>query len=818
MRPRFSVDTELTVSPASSTDTFKILRGPMEFNKRQLWSQDGTAIPTFIFQGMWTFFEKYSTNFRECSLAVLNAKYKISPYCNYDVMTSIYLEEAHNLTLNFINVLLAYEGNYTTVIKTSPQFISNTKLVSLVPTNTQGFSFSGQYAEQLLYCNKLGQTRKGVLKLDYAVWTQPFSPALWLLILPLLYIGCVLCNKKMQFSSSGLTLIALICRQGIPFSNQQFKIIIFLDFFIMILSNIWNNGIVSLIVVPPSTPHMETLQEFIENGYKILHPSYITDPYSRYEMDFNVSGVKIRKDMFQVFEDKTDFCTYLAENKFGWPLKSDYKTLNNHKQINKDFRRQDGISREEWWMLDQKFLPTIIARDIQTYNRTKAFGKNEFAHKPDSIVIALMKCHPLMTYCSNVINTIYKNIIGKPVVLVFLEYFLRNTSVYVMRPRFSVDTELTVSPASSADTFAILRRPTEFNKLQLCTQDRTPIPTLIFQEWGTFFEEYDTNFRDCSVAVLNARYKISPYCNYDVMTSIYLEEAHNLTLNFINLLLAYEENHAMVIKTSPQFISNTKLVSLVPTNTQGFSYSGQYAEQLIYCTKVGQIGEGFLRLDYAVWTQPFSPALWILVLPLLCIMCVLCNRKLRILESGLTLIALICGQGIPFSNQHFKIIIFLDFFIMILSNIWNNGIVSLIVVPPATAHMETLTEFIENGYKILHSSFIADPYARYEMDFNVSGVKIEKDMFQVLEDGTDFCTYLAENKFGWPLNSDYKNLIKQKQINKDSRRQDVTDSEEWWISDQKLMLTIIARDIQTYNSTRAEDLFLRIQTWNNRME
>ncbi|CAL8083952.1 unnamed protein product [Orchesella dallaii] len=371
MQPRFSNEEKLPKVPTALSAILlnEVLRNPTEFNKQELWSQRGTEAPAFIFSGLWPSFEKNDNTFRDCFVAVLNAKYRIAPFCNYDIMTTIYLEEVHNLTLHLINSLTVFGENYTKVIEKSPQFITKTELITTVPNSTYGFSFSGHYSEQLMYCNRVGGIKKGLLNLDYAVWTQPFSYEIWSIILPILFIGCVLCTKQKTFVVIGLTLVALITRQSIRVGNRQRKIFIVLELFTLILSIIWGNGIVSLIVAPPTPRHMETLKEFIENGFKILHPFYITNPYSKYETDFNISGIKHDTNLFQVFDEDENFFQFLSQNRVGWPLESNHMAVANQlRHVRKNSLGHKERNIDEWLILKQKLMLTISARKIQMYN------------------------------------------------------------------------------------------------------------------------------------------------------------------------------------------------------------------------------------------------------------------------------------------------------------------------------------------------------------------------------------------------------------------------------------------------------------------
>ncbi|CAL8083974.1 unnamed protein product [Orchesella dallaii] len=350
-----------------------LLTNPELFNRHLLWSQHGNQIPAMFTHDAWTMFRIYGNKYEDCTFAVWNAKYKISMYCDYDIMTAIYLGEVHNISINLVNSHVVYGENATRILQL-PQSIGYSALQGshYSAATVREHSVSGYHSEQLLYCVTPACHSHNSLSADIRVWTEPFSLIEWIIGLLLLYLECVLFHWINGLGSGILTLFTLLSSQGIQFVKGDWKLFIFLEFSARMLSNLWGNEITSLMVAPPTETRMETLKEFVESGYKVLYPFYNGNPVGRYTVDLNVSGVRTdERDLYIVFNETDNWYAMLVDEtkRLAFPMPSKRMVYQAWQMKVVDKSIQNNRCVREWHALKQKLLISLMIRRFHTFNK-----------------------------------------------------------------------------------------------------------------------------------------------------------------------------------------------------------------------------------------------------------------------------------------------------------------------------------------------------------------------------------------------------------------------------------------------------------------
>ncbi|CAL8097936.1 unnamed protein product [Orchesella dallaii] len=237
----------------------------------------------------------------------------------------------------------------------------------------------------------------------------------------------------------------------------------------------------------------------------------------------------------------------------------------------------------------------------------------------------------------------------------------------------------------------------------------------------------------------NLRTYINGNLNGPVMSLLTLASAHNLTISF----------HRRSLDTKSEFEisycdSGLEAVALVSFTSYYPCFIGQLYFQkfdsfsVMYCSKIKDDG-GFI-IRFGTWYNPFSAGVWITILGFMVfILGVLVtqhnhNNVEYVLRQLVTYISWISGANIR--PRHFIITWAVVF---ILSQLYVNGLTSLVTVATVQQGYKTLKDFIVNNYKIAFKQ--SDTSVRIEQllkeEFKYFELPIE-DAFKIFNNN---CTY-----------------------------------------------------------------------------
>jgi len=252
------------VVPITNIITKDLLKNPLKFHRAKYWNGNLKKIPVVTFTSFFEYFLKYRHNTYACSEMVLNPKFDDAVMCTFDIMTTIYFSQVHNLSLNMFmdNGNFIIKTDQRQIIGPSKNYIDSHNFKSYIRT---GFALSSRQSNKFVYCLKTSILNRS--KFDYKVWTEPFSLNVWILfIFSFIFLPCMIFKNGIGNKFEGV--LALLSWQSV--SPKNGKIVVVLSFNLMFLSTFYLNEITSLIVVPETPKLIQNMGELLDAGYKLL--------------------------------------------------------------------------------------------------------------------------------------------------------------------------------------------------------------------------------------------------------------------------------------------------------------------------------------------------------------------------------------------------------------------------------------------------------------------------------------------------------------------------------------------------------------------
>ncbi|CAL8116186.1 unnamed protein product [Orchesella dallaii] len=331
----------------------------------------------------------------------------------------------------------------------------------------------------------------------------------------------------------------------------------------------------------------------------------------------------------------------------------------------------------------------------------RLFGFYLLGLSPSTIFILFVKCIDIATNCNPHIPNYIDNLPAIKLLVLPLGYL--NTKKLVGSVVSNEYFQQRIEYISKIVERGIFENPLQFQKSNFWNGNTKKVPAKIHVTWIYFYKLFGNNRHLCSVMVANAKsYMYSHYCSYDVLTTLYLAEVHNMTIPLLN---AFDPKEVGGVSQTfvYEFIGPS---SYQPTGHElelhqltGFSFSYDLAKQLIYCLK--RKPQSKIAFDYEIWAAPFSYKLWILIFVALTIAYVILLRNMNLAIGIPTVIALCSNQGFQVQSKNLKFYVVMIFRAFFLGSFYGNEITSLMVSPPVWVGYQSLKQILEDGYKII---------------------------------------------------------------------------------------------------------------------
>ncbi|CAL8130134.1 unnamed protein product [Orchesella dallaii] len=296
-----------------------------------------------------------------------------SMYCDSKVMVIVLLEKLHNFTFTIYNLQIksqskAYVDGTDPYITSVEMSFQNTLDVAFEVTNLHDGS------QGLIYCKKesRAENRNAIMH-----WIEPFAVLLWLYCFMLLGISFLftVVSTNSVHDSFGIIygVLGVILRQYTNVVGR--KLLILTSFFGLIVGSFYETQTTSLAIVQLPPQKIQSLQELLQKGYKILAEEEAD--LRIYKHDFKIKGVldKFDESWFIYASSHDDYngkmqvlWNLLATQKYATTLRTSYVS-DNAVRYEKNIPRETGVAEFHCYGIPNELLKYYFYWTVSVKNR-----------------------------------------------------------------------------------------------------------------------------------------------------------------------------------------------------------------------------------------------------------------------------------------------------------------------------------------------------------------------------------------------------------------------------------------------------------------
>ncbi|CAL8136630.1 unnamed protein product [Orchesella dallaii] len=252
------------------------------------------------------------------------------------------------------------------------------------------------------------------------------------------------------------------------------------------------------------------------------------------------------------------------------------------------------------------------------------------------------------------------------------------------------------------------------------------IPALVF-DTHSFIEETPKEEQGVCLSQTN---RINYKCREGIMTMLTYGEIHNLTISLKRLTMENVVKYGIIkfdkgpeqLTFSIAFAVQKKAMSVVAQ----LMFESFDSRSFLYCPRVKNTGKEGNLLELGVWYEPFTPRIWLIVLSIIIFGVACCYMHVRDIQQvfGELLNYWAAVFGAEISPRYF---ILVSSFGFLLTQIYSNGLTSIITVGKTPEGFKTIAELLQAGYKILiePGSLEGSIEDRYGNEFRRFGLSTE---------------------------------------------------------------------------------------------
>ncbi|CAL8092305.1 unnamed protein product [Orchesella dallaii] len=369
--------------PLSKPFMMTLLLDPMKFHKSHFWNGNGRSMIAHTDNVHQLYFESFPGNPLMC-FTLLKMMTRTAAFCNQELMSTISLEPVHNITIFLLNPHNPADRRpyIRTFAKQSFQILTgHISYESRSLNHIARLLLSRYYYEVFVYCtgnaDDDGNGEMELLTFQLSLWATPFTSSVWILV------GILIIGSALGYSKWNLThfLYSELFRSFAAFmgnsSSKQSRTSLILILCGMLLLGLYENDILSLVSTKYPPRRIETLEELLDLGYKILNS--VGYPEKKYEMDFKLSNVvdRINTSFYYVSPVPLDisgsigFSKYLKKSneKQRFAAIASDLSLHNHKSVyQQEIIDQGGSPNTKCHHVPQRISKSILFSDIYTVN------------------------------------------------------------------------------------------------------------------------------------------------------------------------------------------------------------------------------------------------------------------------------------------------------------------------------------------------------------------------------------------------------------------------------------------------------------------
>ncbi|CAL8136700.1 unnamed protein product [Orchesella dallaii] len=748
------------------------------------WNANGRNLPAIIND----IYEFIKNTPKEKQGACLSPTNRINFRCRNSIMTMLTYGEIHNITIDLQRLTMKNILKYNVMnVLQGPEQVTFSLIATAgaTPFAFTQMVFNSFGSESLVYCPQLNNLAGKRNFAEFEIWYEPVTLHIWLSILSFFILATVCCyvyhhNMKSVLRSMFNYWAAVF---GAPHNPRYFILVCCLCFF---LSQLYTNGLTSIITVTEIPKGFLTIKELLQADYKILFNSAraLDSVEEIYGNEFKRLGLSIKgaferfdlsnlDSVLQKLQEKDGRFAFITETS----MSNYYAALSIAKLRNGNITKSDFTCYVVKQILSQAQCHTVLETENQywiyvTMQRIRAAGLQHkwiewsewhsmlisklfgqkfrpgpgFVDRPKFLAMQIAVAEFPKACLSKLFPNFNKD--WEKYVL----YFLDNKEP--LRDQPSPDNLLKTRIVAAedmkgldrgayrfSDTFNVVIHQLKGDHMKQMAEisyiNDIFVPSRSIYLFTTANNGETTRARNLELANWHPKLQVFPAlkliltlpqsneCNRNessvtVICSGYCSAAPRAVDDFEKGFATaglYAVHHFQFWngnrKVIPAFVYDTYLfIESTPKEKQGVCLSQTHRIYykckegimnmltFVYCPRIRKTGEDGLLLEFGVWYEPFTPEIWLSILFLLVFGVVCCYIILRNVQS--VFVELLKSWAALFGAEASpRYFILISSFAFLLTQIYSNGLTSIVTVGKPPEGFKTIQELLQAGYKIL---------------------------------------------------------------------------------------------------------------------
>jgi len=243
--------------------------------------------------------------------------------------------------------------------------------------------------------------------------------------------------------------------------------------------------------------------------------------------------------------------------------------------------KYNSIIKETSVRFTQVYSLVLAFFSENKYNTTRAFY--DFGLRPTTIFLLFIDCLHAGKECTDPKVSGYLFNCAALKILIFPRNFTKTETLFaaISSAGYFDYNVVTINNIVWNDLFA---NSMQFHKAHFWNGNLRHIPVAIFSTFSIYLQKYRHNVHICSEMVMNHKFRDSFLCTFDIMTTIYFAQLHNLSIDMFygNEHFGIKHDMQQIIGASGSFVNAHTTSPYIRT---GYTLSGRNSNKLIYCSK-----------------------------------------------------------------------------------------------------------------------------------------------------------------------------------------------------------------------------------------
>ncbi|CAL8130052.1 unnamed protein product [Orchesella dallaii] len=271
------------------------------------WNANGKVLPALV-RDSYQFLKDPKIT-QVCFTPTVRLNHK----CEEGIPTMLTYGEIHNMSMDLKPLDMTNVVKYGVIdVNKGPEQLTHTLAIkSKTPSAHNQLTFMSFGTRSLIYCPRVKNSERYFI--EFQIWYEPFPFTVWLLVFSCIIFGIICCLMYHHRLHAVLGKVLCFCAAVFGASHNP-RYFIHVAALAFLLSQIYSNGITSIITVGRTPEGFKNVRELLQARYKILVDTELEQKTGEgiYGADFNRLGLSTAGAFEMADRSDIGYLSYLA--------------------------------------------------------------------------------------------------------------------------------------------------------------------------------------------------------------------------------------------------------------------------------------------------------------------------------------------------------------------------------------------------------------------------------------------------------------------------------------------------------------------------